>query len=199
MLKLARSDFRPLLTLAFFMAVFVTASNFLVQFPINFFGMQEVLTYGAISYPATFLITDLSNRRFGKVIARKIVYLGFVLGILLTLFFSTNFSDLISIRVAIGSGTAFLVAQLLDVQIFDRLRKRVWFVAPFLSSAIGSLVDTFLFFFIAFYGTSLNWLTLGMGDFFVKIVIALVMLIPFRMLMPRLQNTSEYSTKISSV
>ena len=199
MLRLARSEFRLLLTLAFFMAVFVTASNFLVQFPINFFGMQEVLTYGAISYPATFLITDLSNRRFGKVIARKIVYLGFVLGILLTLFFSTNFSDLISIRVAIGSGTAFLIAQLLDVQIFDRLRKRVWFVAPFLSSLIGSLVDTFLFFFTAFYGTSLNWLTLGMGDFFVKIVIALVMLIPFRMLMPRLQNTSEYSTKISSV
>ena len=198
MLKLARSELRPLLILALFMAVFVTASNFLVQFPINFFGMQEVLTYGAISYPVTFLITDLSNRRFGKIVARKIVYLGFILGILLTLFFSTNFSDLISIRVAIGSGTAFLVAQLLDVQIFDRLRKRVWFVAPFLSSAIGSLVDTFLFFFIAFYGTSLNWLTLGMGDFFVKIVIALIMLIPFRILMPRLQNTSEYSTKISS-
>ena len=199
MLKLARSELRPLLILAFFMAVFVTASNFLVQFPINFFGMQEVLTYGAISYPVTFLITDLSNRRFGKIVARKIVYLGFILGILLTLFFSTNFSDLISIRVAIGSGTAFLVAQLLDVQIFDRLRKRVWFVAPFISSLIGSLVDTFLFFFIAFYGTSLNWLTLGMGDFFVKIIIALIMLIPFRMLMSRLQNTSEYSTKISSI
>ena len=181
------------------MAVFVTASNFLVQFPINFFGMQEVLTYGAISYPVTFLITDLSNRRFGKIVARKIVYLGFFLGILLTLFFSTNFSDLISIRVAIGSGTAFLVAQLLDVQIFDRLRKRVWFVAPFISSLIGSLVDTFLFFFIAFYGTSLNWLTLGIGDFFVKIIIALIMLIPFRMLMSRLQNTSDYSTKISSI
>ena len=190
MLRLARSEFRLLLTLAFFMAVFVTASNFLVQFPINFFGMQEVLTYGAISYPITFLITDLSNRRFGKVVARKIVYLGFVLGILLTLFFSTNFSDLISIRVAIGSGTAFLIAQLLDVQIFDRLRKRVWFAAPLISSLIGSLVDTFLFFFIAFYGTDLNWLTLGMGDFFVKIIMALIMLIPFRMLMPRLQNAS---------
>ena len=190
MLKLARSELRPLLILAFFMAVFVTASNFLVQFPINFFGMEEVLTYGAISYPVTFLITDLSNRRFGKVIARKIVYLGFVLGILLTLFFSTNFSDLISIRVAIGSGTAFLIAQLLDVQIFDRLRNRVWFAAPLISSFIGSLIDTFLFFFIAFYGSELNWLTLGIGDFLVKVIMALIMLIPFRMFMPRLQNAS---------
>ena len=199
MLKLIGSDFRLLLILAFFMALFVAASNFLVQFPINFFGMQEVLTYGAVSYPLTFLITDLSNRRFGKIIARKVVYLGFFLGIFLTLFFSTNFSDLISIRIAIGSGTAFLVAQLLDVQIFDKLRNKVWFAAPLVSSWIGSLVDTLLFFFIAFYGTSLNWLTLGLGDFFVKILIALIMLIPFRMLMSRLQDTSEYSAKISSV
>ncbi len=199
MLKLIGSDSRLLLIFAFFMALFVVASNFLVQFPINFFGMQEILTYGAVSYPLTFLITDLSNRRFGKIVARKIVYLGFFLGIFLTLFFSTNFSDLISIRVAIGSGTAFLVAQLLDVQIFDRLRNKVWFAAPFVSSLIGSLVDTFLFFFIAFYGTSLNWLTLGIGDFFVKMIMALVMLIPFRMFMSRLQNASEYSTKISSV
>jgi len=199
MLKLIGSDSRPLLIFVFFMALFVVASNFLVQFPINFFGMQEILTYGAVSYPLTFLITDLSNRRFGKIVARKIVYLGFFLGIFLTLFFSTNFSDLISIRVAIGSGTAFLVAQLLDVQIFDRLRNKVWFVAPFVSSLIGSLVDTFLFFFIAFYGTSLNWLTLGIGDFFVKMIMALIMLIPFRMFMSRLQNASKYSTKISSV
>ena len=190
MLKLVGKEFKLFLILAFFMAVFVAASNFLVQFPINFFGMQEVLTYGAISYPITFLITDLSNRRFGKFIARKIVYLGFILGILLTIFFSTNFSDLISIRVAIGSGTAFLVAQLLDVQIFDKLRKKVWFAAPFFSSLIGSLADTFLFFFIAFYGTELNWLTLGIGDFSVKITMALIMLIPFRILMPRLQNAS---------
>mgnify|MGYP001162299269 FL=1 len=198
MLKLIRSDLRLLLVLAFFMAVIVAASNFLVQFPINFFGLQEFLTYGAISYPITFLITDLSNRRFGKIIARKIVYLGFALGVFLTLFFSTNFSDLISIRVAIASGTAFLVAQLLDVQIFDKLRKKVWYAAPFISSLIGSLVDTFLFFFIAFYGTQLNWLTLGTGDFFVKITIALIMLIPFRMFMSKLKNTSEYPTKITS-
>ena len=183
MLKLARSDFRPLLTLAFFMAVFVTASNFLVQFPINFFGMQEVLTYGAISYPATFLITDLSNRRFGKVIARKIVYLGFLIGIGFTVLFSTNFADLISIRIAIGSGTAFLTAQLIDVQIFDNLRKKNWFIAPLTSSIIGSTVDTLLFFSISFYGTSIPWFTLALGDLAVKIFVALIMLIPFRLLL----------------
>ena len=194
-----RSDLRPLLVLAFFMAVFVAASNFLVQFPIDYFGMQEVLTYGAISYPATFLITDLSNRRYGKIIARKIVYIGFVLGISLTLFFSTNFSDLISIRVAVGSGIAFLAAQLLDVQIFDKLRKKIWFIAPFASSSIGSLVDTFLFFFIAFYGINLNWATLALGDFFVKILMALIMLIPFRMLMSKLQDTTIHSIKTSSI
>ena len=194
-----QSENKLFLLLAFLMSSVVALSNYLVQFPINYFNLENLLTYGAFSYPVAFLITDLSNRRYGKDAAKKVVYLGFALGIFLTFYFSTNYNDLISIRIAIGSGTAFLVAQLLDVQIFDRLRKRVWFVAPFLSSLIGSLVDTFLFFFIAFYGTSLNWLTLGMGDFFVKIVIALVMLIPFRMLMPRLQNTSEYSTKISSV
>jgi len=181
------------------MAVFVAASNFLVQFPIGYFGMQEVLTYGAISYPATFLITDLSNRRYGKIIARKIVYIGFILGISLTLFFSTNFSDLISIRVAVGSGIAFLAAQLLDVQIFDKLRKKTWFIAPFASSSIGSLVDTFLFFFIAFYGINLNWATLALGDFFVKILMALIMLIPFRMLMFKLQDTTIHSIKTSSI
>ena len=110
--------------LVFLMAILVTISNFLVQYPVNFFGLNEILTYGAFTYPITFLITDLANRRYGKIIARKIVYVGFVLGIGLTLFFSTNFYDLISIRIAIGSGTAFLIAQLLDVQIFDKLRKK---------------------------------------------------------------------------
>ena len=92
--NLISSNLKPLIFLAFFMAIFVTASNFLVQYPINFFGMEEFLTYGAFTYPVTFLITDLSNRRYGKFVARKIVYMGFILGILLTLFFSTNFSDL---------------------------------------------------------------------------------------------------------
>ena len=121
------------------------ASNYLVQFPINYYGLEEILTYGAFSYPIAFLITDLANRSFGKLIARKIVYIGFSIGILFTLIFSTNFTDLISIRIAIGSGTAFIIAQLLDVQIFDQLRKKKWFVAPLISSLIGSTVDTFIF------------------------------------------------------
>ena len=186
----------PFIFLAFFMAIFVALSNFLVQFPITFFGMESILTYGALSYPVTFLITDLANRRYGKNTARQIVYIGFLLGIFLTLFFSTNFSDLISIRIAIGSGIAFLIAQLLDVQIFDKLRKKIWFAAPLTSSFFGSLVDTFLFFFIAFYGTDMNWLTLGIGDFFVKILMALIMLIPFRLLMKKLRDTSYYSKKL---
>ena len=103
--------------LSFVMGVVVLASNYLVQFQINYYGLEEILTYGAFSYPVAFLITDLANRSYGKLIARKIVYIGFIIGIAFTLFFSTNFADLISVRIAIGSGTAFLVAQLLDVQI----------------------------------------------------------------------------------
>ena len=97
--------------------------------------------------------------------------------------FSTNFADLISLRIAIGSGTAFLTAQLLDVQIFDKLRKRDWFIAPLTSSLIGSTVDTFLFFSISFYATGIPWVTLAFGDLAVKILVALTMLIPFRFLL----------------
>ena len=164
------------------MGVIVLISNYLVQFPINKFGLENILTYGAFSYPIAFLITDLSNRVYGKNGAKKIVYFGFSIGILFTLIFSTNFGDLISIRIAIGSGTAFLVAQLLDVQIFDKLRKKKWFIAPLASSMIGSVVDTFLFFSISFFGTGIPWFTLALGDLTVKIFVALVMLIPFRLL-----------------
>ena len=111
-------------TLSLLMGVVVLSSNYLVQFPIKYFGLDEILTYGALSYPIAFLITDLANRSYGKVSARKIVYFGFLIGISFTLLFSTNFADLISVRIAIGSGTAFIVAQLLDVQIFDQLRKK---------------------------------------------------------------------------
>ena len=165
------------------MGVVVLTSNYLVQFPINYYGLEEILTYGAFSYPVAFLITDLANRSYGKVVARKIVYVGFIIGIIFTLFFSTNFADLISVRIAIGSGTAFMVAQLLDVQIFDYLRKKKWFVAPLTSSLIGSTVDTFLFFSISFYATGIPWVTLSLGDLAVKIFVALVMLIPFRLLL----------------
>ena len=169
--------------LSFIMGVVVLASNYLVQFPITYYGLEEILTYGAFSYPVAFLITDLANRSYGKIIARKIVYIGFIIGIIFTLFFSTNFEDLISVRIAIGSGTAFLVSQLLDVQIFDKLRKKKWFVAPLTSSLIGSTIDTFLFFSISFYATGIPWITLSLGDLAVKVLVALLMLIPFRILL----------------
>ncbi len=171
------------LFLSFLMGVVVLSSNYLVQFPIKYYGLEEILTYGAFSYPIAFLITDLANRSYGKLVARKIVYIGFAIGISFTLIFSTNFADLISVRIAIGSGTAFLVAQLLDVQIFDQLRKKKWFIAPLTSSLIGSTIDTFLFFSISFYATGIPWVTLSLGDLAVKIFVALVMLIPFRLLL----------------
>ena len=171
------------LILSFLMGVIVLSSNYLVQFPIKYYGLEEILTYGAFSYPVAFLITDLANRSYGKFIARQIVYIGFIIGISFTLLFSTNFADLISVRIAIGSGTAFLVAQLLDVQIFDKLRQKKWFVAPLTSSFIGSTVDTFLFFSISFYATGIPWFTLSLGDLAVKIFVALIMLIPFRLLL----------------
>jgi uncharacterized integral membrane protein (TIGR00697 family) len=165
------------------MGVVVLSSNYLVQFPINYYGLSEILTYGAFSYPVAFLITDLANRFYGKFVARKIVYIGFFIGIIFTLLFSTDFADLISIRIAIGSGVAFITAQLLDIQIFDRLRKKDWFIAPLTSSFIGSTVDTFLFFSISFYGTGVPWITLSLGDLTVKLFVSLVMLIPFKILL----------------
>jgi uncharacterized integral membrane protein (TIGR00697 family) len=172
-----------LLLLSVLIGMVVLLSNYLVQFPIKYYNLEEILTYGAFTYPIAFLITDLANRSYGKLVARKIVYIGFVIGISFTLFFTTSFSDLISIRIAIGSGTAFIVAQLLDVKIFDLLRKKQWFVAPLTSSFIGSIVDTFLFFSISFYGTGIPWITLSFGDLAVKILVTLVMLIPFRLLL----------------
>ena len=174
---------KSFILLSFLMGVIVLISNYLVQFPIDYYGLNEILTYGAFSYPIAFLITDLSNRSFGKIVARKIVYFGFLLGIGFTVLFSTDFADLISIRIAIGSGTAFLTAQLIDVKIFDNLRKKKWFIAPLTSSIIGSTVDTFLFFLISFYGTNIPWFTLALGDLGVKIIVALIMLIPFRFLL----------------
>ena len=171
------------LALSLLMGLVVLSSNYLVQFPIKYYGLDEILTYGAFSYPIAFLITDLANRSYGKRVARKIVYFGFVLGIGFTVLFSTDFADFISIRIAIGSGIAFLTAQLLDVQIFDRLRKKEWFVAPLTSSMIGSTIDTFLFFSISFYGTGVPWVTLSLGDLIVKVIVALIMLIPFRLLL----------------
>ncbi len=177
------------------MGIIVIVSNYLVQFPVKFYELENLLTYGAFSYPITFLITDLANRAFGKKIARYIVLIGFFIGIILTFLVSTNFDDLISIRIAIGSATAFFIAQNLDVNIFDKLRNRSWYVAPLTSSVLGSIVDTFLFFSIAFYGTGMPWFTLALGDLAVKLAVALIMLIPFRLLINKINDFSNLKVK----
>ena len=175
------------------MGLIVVLSNYLVQFPMQYFGLNEILTYGAFSYPITFLITDLANRAYGKLVARKVVYVGFTIGVFLTLFVSTNFTYIISIRIAVGSGVAFFIAQNLDVQIFHSLRKKIWYIAPLTSSVIGSVTDTFLFFSIAFYATGIPWVTLAFGDLAVKLFIALSMLIPFRLFINKIKDLSESS------
>ena len=174
---------RAILFLSVIMGVVVLTSNYLVQFPIHYYGLSEILTYGAFTYPIAFLITDLANRSFGKNIAKKIVYFGFFIGISFTLFFSTDFSDLISIRIAIASGTAFLISQRIDVYVFDKLRNKYWFIPPLASSINGSVIDTFLFFSIAFYATGIPWFSLALGDLAVKLFVALLMLLPFRFLL----------------
>ena len=173
------------------MGIIIIISNYLVQFPINKFQLQNVLTYGAFSYPITFLITDLANKRFGKKQARKLVYIGFVVGILLTTLVSTNFQDIISIRIALGSGIAFFVAQLIDIEIFQWLRNKKWFVARLTSSILGSTIDTFLFFSISFLGTGVPWVTLALVDLVVKFLMALLMLIPFRFLIFKIKDMNE--------
>jgi len=151
------------------MVVIVVSANFLVQFPIN-----DWLTWGAITYPVCFLITDLANRFHGPKVARKVLYIGFIIAVFLSAVVATP-------RIALASGTAFLVSQLLDVYVFDRLRHRIWWQPPFVSSVLGSIVDTALFFAIAFYGTTVPWVTLAIGDFGVKLVLSLLMLVPFGM------------------
>jgi len=183
--------------LVFFMASVVAISNYLVQFPVNYFDLQDFLTYGAFSYPIAFLINDLTNKIYGKEFAKKVVYVGFIFGVTLTFYFSTNYEDLISIRIAIGSGVAFLIAHLVDVNIFDLLRKRKWFVAPLTSSIVGSVIDTFLFFSIAFYSTGISWVTLAIGDLLVKLFVSLIMLIPFRLLIKNIKEVSIARKKFS--
>lgn len=185
------------------MALVVVAANILVQFLVG-----QWLTWGAFVYPIAFLVTDLMNRVFGATAARKVILAGFVVGILCSFVGSQiqgEFGPLVTLRIALGSGTAFLIAQLLDVSIFDHLRRDVWWKAPLISTLIGSMVDTFLFFFIAFssqltflepkvgtewantptmllgLGPELPyWISLASADLGVKLAIALVLLIPFR-------------------
>jgi|TARA_B110000881_G_C18593233_1_gene529465 uncharacterized integral membrane protein (TIGR00697 family) len=187
-MRIKENEKNLFLALSLIMGLVVISSNYLVQIPFDYFGLKNILTYGAFSYPITFLITDLANRSFGKKVARKVVYIGFVLGVLLTLFVSTNFEDIISIRIAVGSGLAFFIAQNLDVVVYDKNRKNSnWFVAPLLSSVTGSIVDTFLFFSIAFYNTGISWVTLAFGDLTIKFLMALIMLIPFRILVTKIR------------
>ncbi|MEM7226327.1 MAG: queuosine precursor transporter [Pseudomonadota bacterium] len=154
----------------------VTLSNVVVQYPIN-----DWITYGALTYPIAFLVTDLTNRGLGPHVARRVVYVGFALAVLLSIYFATP-------RIAIASGTAFLVAQLLDIQIFNRLQRILkWWQAPLISSTIASAVDTALFFALAFAGTAVPWVTLGVGDYAAKLAMAVVLLIPFRALMPAIR------------
>ena len=193
MLRNVKTNSSLFVIFSIFMGAVIIASNYLVQFPVNKFNLEDVLTYGAFSYPLTFLITDLANRRLGKEKARRLVYIGFGIGILLTVFVSTNFQDIISTRIAIGSGTAFLFSQLIDIEIFQRLRNKLWFVAPVTSSIVGSTIDTFLFFFIAFSGTGIPWVSLAFGDLFIKFLMAFLMLIPFRILITKIRDANKKS------
>ena len=150
----------------------VAASNFLVRIPIN-----DWLTWGALSYPIAFLVTDLINRRVGPDSARRVVYVGFACGVALSLLTSTP-------RIALASGAAFLLAQLADVWLYDRMRHlAAWWRAPLVSSTLASALDTALFFSLAFAATGLPWVTWAIGDYGAKIAVACAMLIPFRMLM----------------
>ena len=179
------------------MAAVVVASNFLVQFPFGHFGLQDLLTWGAFTYPFAFLVTDLTNRRYGPAAARKVVYAGFAIAVVLSVWLATP-------RIAIASGSAFLTAQLIDVFVFDRLRERTWWHAPFVSSVIGSVIDTILFFSLAFsdrfavldtalgredgslgfavpfFGADVPlWMSLAVGDFCVKMLLSVLMLVPY--------------------
>jgi hypothetical protein len=153
------------------MIAIVVASNVAVQYPIN-----DWLTWGAFTYPVSFLVTDLTNRHFGAAKTRRVVYAGFAAAVLLSVYFA-------GWRIALASGSAFLAAQLLDVFVFDRLRRQAWWKAPFISSFFASALDTALFFGLAFAGTAVPWVTLGLGDFAVKLFMASTLLVPYRLLM----------------
>ena len=150
------------------MVLVILSSNILVQTPVNHW-----LTWGAITYPFSFLVTDLANRYYGVRFARRVVYAGFVVALVLSAYYATP-------RIALASGTAFLLAELVDVQIFDRLRRSAWWQPPLVSTLAGSALDTVVFFSLAFFATDMPWVTLALGDFGVKVALALLTLLPFR-------------------
>jgi uncharacterized PurR-regulated membrane protein YhhQ (DUF165 family) len=179
-----RTPFAQLLVPVAAMCAIVVASNILVQYPFTPFGLENYFTWGAFSYPIAFLVTDLTNRRFGAARTRYVVMVGFVIAVALSVYFAGP-------RIAAASGSAFLVAQLLDVQVFDRLRRAAqWWRAPLFSSLVGSAVDTALFFSLAFAATGLPvadyglvtapiWAGWAVSDFGVKVAMGLAMLVPY--------------------
>jgi queuosine precursor transporter len=167
-------DWRSLAPPVAAMVVVVAGSNFAVQYPIN-----DWLTWGAFTYPVAFLVTDLTNRRRGPALARKVAYVGFALGVLLSILVAGP-------RLALASGSAFLTSQLLDIKVFDRLRRLTWWQAPLVSSALASVWDTAVFFGLAFTGSGLPWTTWAIGDLGAKAAMALLLLAPFRALMGQL-------------
>jgi len=150
------------------MGLVVLVSNIAVGYPIN-----DWLTWGALTYPLAFLVTDLTNRILGPEPARRVVYVGFAVGVVLSIVFA-------DLRIALASGTAFLLAQLLDIRIFDRLRRQDWWKAPLLSSLAASALDTAVFFAAAFAFTDLPWVTWALGDYAAKLAMAALLLLPFR-------------------
>lgn len=168
----------PLLTLwrpILAMLVVIVSSNYLVQFPLN-----DWLTWGAFTFPVAFLVTDLTNRAVGNVAARRVAWAGFAIAVLISL-------ALAPWRIAVASGVAFILGQLLDIVAFNRLRAGSWWKAPLFGSAVASVVDTSIFFFLAFYGSDMNWLMLAAGDLSIKWLMAAVLLAPYRVMLPRLQ------------
>jgi queuosine precursor transporter len=175
------------------MAGVVTLSNFAVQHPIHAFGLDEMLTWGALTYPVAFLVNDLTNRRFGPALTRRVIYIGFVIAVFLSVWLATP-------RIAIASGTAFLVGQLLDIYVFNRLRRSTWWRAPLAGGVLGSALDTAIFFSLAFAGDAAMsapvnsaaglvplWVSLAVFDFLVKTVMALVLLLPYGAMITRIR------------
>lgn len=167
------------------MTFVVVASNILVQYPFEPLGLGDYLTWGAFTYPVAFLVTDLTNRRYGAGMARRLVAVGFVIAVALSIWLATP-------RIALASGTAFLVGQLLDITVFNRFRRQSWWRAPLIGSVFGSVIDTALFFSLAFagdveksgpvdfVGLSLPlWQSLAICDFLVKMLLALLALVPY--------------------
>lgn len=170
---------RRILPPAFAMSAIVLISNILVQFPLN-----PWLTWGAFSYPVAYLVSDVCNRTSGPALARRVAWVGFSVGLILSALFAP-------LRIACASGAAFIISQLLDVAVFNRLRRSSWWKAPLFGSAAASIVDTSIFFGVAFAGSAIAWLPLAAGDLGVKLFMALALLPPYRVLVNQLAPASS--------